>query len=62
MLVVLVANSTPMVGLESILKVLSTNRERRLDLPTPESPIMTILKRKSNSYCRDMTKCLILNI
>lgn len=36
-----VANSTPMVDLESRLNSLRVNRLRRLDLPTPESPIKT---------------------
>ena len=36
-----VANSTPMVDFDSRLNSLRVNRERRLDLPTPESPIST---------------------
>lgn len=36
-----VANSTPMVDLESRLNSLRVNRESRLDFPTPESPIRT---------------------
>lgn len=36
-----VANSTPMVDLDSRLNSLRVNRESRLDLPTPESPIRT---------------------
>lgn len=36
-----VANSTPMVDFESRLNSLRVNRLRRLDLPTPESPIRT---------------------
>lgn len=36
-----VANSTPMVDLESRLNSLRVNRESRLDFPTPESPIST---------------------
>jgi hypothetical protein len=36
-----VANSTPMVDLLSRLNSLRVKRERRLDLPTPESPIRT---------------------
>lgn len=36
-----VANSTPMVDLESRLNSLRVNRLRRLDFPTPESPIRT---------------------
>ena len=43
--VVRVANSTPMVDLESREKVFLVKRERRLDLPTPESPISTTLNR-----------------
>ena len=34
-----VANSTPMVDLDSRQNSLRVNRERMLDLPTPESPI-----------------------
>lgn len=41
----LVANSTPMVVLESILNSFRVNLESKLDLPTPESPIRTILNR-----------------
>lgn len=36
-----VANSTPIVDLESRLNSFLVNRERRFDLPTPESPIRT---------------------
>ena len=36
-----VANSTPMVDLESRLNSLRVNRESRLDFPTPESPMRT---------------------
>lgn len=36
-----VANSTPMVDLESRLNSLRVNRLNRLDLPTPESPMRT---------------------
>ncbi len=39
----LVANSTPIVDLDSKLNSLRVNRERRLDLPTPESPINTTM-------------------
>lgn len=35
---VLVANSTPIVVLESGLKLFLVKRVRRLDFPTPESP------------------------
>ncbi|KAH0453623.1 hypothetical protein IEQ34_017947 [Dendrobium chrysotoxum] len=41
----LVANSTPMVDLDSRLNSFFVNRDRRFDLPTPESPINTTLKR-----------------
>ena len=37
------ANSTPIVDLDSRLNSLRVKRERRLDLPTPESPINTTL-------------------
>jgi hypothetical protein len=36
-----VANSTPMVDFESRLNSLRVKRLKRLDLPTPESPIST---------------------
>lgn len=36
-----VANSTPMVDLESRLNSFRVNRESKLDFPTPESPIRT---------------------
>ena len=36
-----VANSTPTVVLDSRKNSSRVNRERRLDLPTPESPIRT---------------------
>lgn len=36
-----VANSTPMVDLESRLNSFRVNRLNRLDFPTPESPIST---------------------
>jgi hypothetical protein len=42
---VLVANSTPMVDLDSRQNSFLVNLERILDLPTPESPISTILNR-----------------
>lgn len=50
----LVANSTPMVDLDSKLNSFLVNRESRFDLPTPESPIRTtvardIIKKRSNS-------------
>lgn len=37
----LVANSTPIVDLDSRLNSLRVNRDKRLDFPTPESPIKT---------------------
>lgn len=40
-----VANSTPIVDLDSRQNSLRVKRESRLDLPTPESPIRTTLKR-----------------
>ncbi|BAS75226.1 Os01g0848766 [Oryza sativa Japonica Group] len=40
-----VANSTPMVDLDSRKNSLRVKRERMLDLPTPESPMRTILNR-----------------
>jgi hypothetical protein len=40
-----VANSTPMVDLESREKALRVKRDSRLDLPTPESPTSTTLNR-----------------
>ena len=39
--IVWVANSTPIVDLESLLNSSRVNRVRRLDFPTPESPINT---------------------
>lgn len=36
-----VANSTPMVDLESRLNSLRVNRESKLDFPTPLSPMRT---------------------
>ena len=46
-----VANSTPMVDLDSKLNSLRVKRERRLLLPTPESPINTT--RKSSYHKLD---------
>ena len=40
----LVANSTPMVDLDSKLNSFLVNRDSRLDLPTPESPIRTTVE------------------
>ena len=42
---VLVANSTPMVDLDSRQNSFRVNLERMLDLPTPESPMRTILNK-----------------
>jgi len=41
---VLVANSTPIVLLESLLNSFFVNRKTKFDFPTPESPSKTILK------------------
>ena len=43
----LVANSTPMVDFDSRLNSLRVNLERRLLLPTPESPIRTTEKKRN---------------
>ena len=40
-LMLLVANSTPIVDLESRLNSFLVKRDNRLDFPTPESPIRT---------------------
>ena len=40
-----VANSTPIVDLDSRQNSFRVKRDSRLDLPTPESPIRTTLKR-----------------
>ena len=45
----LVANSTPMVVLLSMLNSLRVKRDRRLLLPTPESPINTTVERECMS-------------
>ena len=42
----LVKNSTPMVVFDSGLNVLCAKRERRLDLPTPESPMRTTTEKE----------------
>lgn len=39
-----VANSTPIVDLDSKLNSLRVNLESKLDFPTPESPISTTKK------------------
>ena len=41
----LVANSTPIVLLLSKLNSFRVKRDNKLDLPTPESPIKTTLKK-----------------
>ena len=41
----LVANSTPMVDLDSKLNSFLVNRDSRFDFPTPESPIRTTVAR-----------------
>lgn len=41
-----VANSTPMVDLDSKLNSFLVNLASRLDLPTPESPIKTTAKKQ----------------
>ena len=47
----LVANSTPMVDLDSRLNSFLVNLESRLLLPTPESPIKTTVTYKNkNGY------------
>ena len=46
----LVANSTPMVDFDSKLNSFRVNRDRRLLLPTPESPIKTTEIQKSKNY------------
>lgn len=45
-----VANSTPMVDLESRLNSLRVNRESRFDLPTPLSPMRTTAARRQVSH------------
>jgi hypothetical protein len=56
-----VANSTPIVDLESKLNSLRVNRLSRLDFPTPESPIRTTLKRKSYSSLAMMGDQLLIS-
>jgi len=43
-----VANSTPIVIYDYILNSSFVYRSNKFDLPTPESPIKTTLRRKSN--------------
>ena len=45
-LMLLVANSTPIVDLDSKLNSLRVKRDRRFDFPTPESPINTTVFTK----------------
>ena len=47
----LVANSTPMVDLDSKLNSFLVNLESRLLLPTPESPINTTIEEKRKKKC-----------
>lgn len=44
--ILLVANSTPMVDFDSKLNSFLVNRDSRLLLPTPESPISTTEREK----------------
>ena len=44
---VLILKSTPMVGRKVSWKMSSANLSSRLDFPTEELPMMTILKTKS---------------
>ena len=46
--ILLVANSTPMVDFDSKLNSFLVNRERRFDLPTPESPMRTTVETYDN--------------
>jgi hypothetical protein len=43
-----------MVDLDSKLNSFLVNLERRLDLPTPESPMSTTMKTDIISYYRDL--------
>jgi hypothetical protein len=47
-----VANSTPMVDFDSKLNSFLVNRDRRLLLPTPESPMRTTEKYKENQLSK----------
>ena len=42
-LILLVANSTPIVDFDSASNSFRVNRESKQDFPTPESPVKTIL-------------------
>ena len=43
--ILFVANSTPIVDLDSKLNSFLVNLDRRFDLPTPESPMRTTFKQ-----------------
>ena len=51
-----VANSTPMVDLESKLNSSLVNRDRRFDFPTPVSPINTTSDSDSTCNCAKLWK------
>ena len=53
--ILLVANSTPMVDFDSKLNSFLVNRDNRLLLPTPESPIKTTATKKNNDllWCKN---------
>ena len=55
-----VANSTPMVDFDSRLNSLRVNRDNRLLLPTPESPIKTTENIKK--YVRQLLKVLFIKV
>ena len=52
----LVANSTPIVDFDSKLNAFLVNLEKRLDFPTPESPIRTTKKLKYSR--RPLKRCM----
>ena len=58
----LVANSTPIVDFDSKLNAFLVNLEKRLDFPTPESPIRTTknLKYSRRPLKRCMSKAMSL--
>lgn len=56
--ILLVANSTPIVDFDSKLNSFLVKRERRLDLPTPESPIRTTATKTHGSAI----KLLVLSL
>jgi hypothetical protein len=45
-----VANSTPIVDLDSRLNSFLVNRDSKLDLPTPESPIRTTATKTTERH------------